>query len=691
MASLRTEIIALERYKHNYEDEKEKSDINEKKSEELLAGEKARFFDVEKELKAVSDELKAMKEKNDREQQENGREKLEIEELRQVIARLEDEKETEAAKAQTLREDEEKRIEKEEKEREKEIMEREKEIKERENEDKKREMEVTLREKEEKKREMERESSTEHYLSEVKEWKLKHDALVTQLDDLRESHSIEVRDINLRNASLLTQIKDDNDVEIERIKSENYTKVQEIKGKVKAKMEEIKDQNTVKVQMLNDLNNKLQEEVRLSAERILSLENRAGDGSASSSTDHQPSQQSVSAVGGALDRNAKTVTSIEIKDKSTEEMDREMEMDRRCEVLEIEVQGLKSLVDTLQKDLQASQTALSDALSSQSEGEKEFKKDGAREGLPESTSSSSSESEIRTLKEDNLTFQNQIQDLRKLQESTLQDLDSKMEELDLLRRKIEEDSDTAATVTAELTLKNTELSRFKGEMEGESSILRVKIAGLEAELSASLDKEQILCDSIAKLRAEVPLIRETVDSLEKESVALRKEGVEKSARIAELEETVRSIGEEIQDLRDFNSSEALQAEESRRARAQAEENATAAVACGAIEIAEIEKERQAERAAATATAAALSELRSQLEVSTQTVQEKEALLSALQAEVQEYLQAISERDASILTLKTLLQEEQVRAEGLVETAAALRDAVHAASSETELLRVRTIM
>ena len=64
MASLRTEITALERYKHNYEDENEKSDINEKKSEELLAGEKARFFDLEKELKAVSDELKAMNEKN---------------------------------------------------------------------------------------------------------------------------------------------------------------------------------------------------------------------------------------------------------------------------------------------------------------------------------------------------------------------------------------------------------------------------------------------------------------------------------------------------------------------------------------------------------------------------------------------------------------------------------------------------
>ena len=187
----------------------------------------------------------------------------------------------------------------------------------------------------------------------------------------------------------------------------------------------------------------------------------------------------------------------------------------------------------------------------------------------------------------------------------------------------------------------------------------------------------------------MPLIRETVDSSEKESVALRKEGVEKSARIAELEETVRSIGEEIQDLRDFNSSEALQAEESRRARAQAEESATAALACGAIEIAEKEKERQAEREAATATA--LFELRSQLEVSTQTVQEKEALLSALQAEVQEHLQAISERDASILTLKTLLQEEQVRAEGLVESAVALRDAVHTASSETELLRVRAVM
>jgi hypothetical protein len=689
MTSLRSDLAALKDLKQNFEKEKLEIVSIAEKSEEELALEKARFVDLEKEMKIVKDELKSIKEKDQREEQGNQKEKSEVEELRVLITRLEDEKETEAAKALALMVDEEKRKEKEEKEREMEQKEREKKEKE--------------REMEQKEREKERESLTKQHLSEVNELKLKHDALKTQLDELRQGHSIEVRNIDERNYLLLTQMKDDNDIEIERIKAENYTKVQEIKGKVKAKMDEIKDQNNIKVQMLNDLNQKLQDEARSSAEHILSLESRIGDDRASSSTDEQSAQHPASAVGDALDRVGKKVTSSEMEEEPAEEMDRDRETDRRCESLAIEIQDLKSLVGTLRDDLQASQTSLSEALSSQSKGEKKGEiergskkkgeKKGERKGGKEShpESPSSSEGECRVLKDEILTLHSQIQDLHKLQESAFQQLEGKTVELDSLQREIEEGRDTVTALTEELSQRNMELSRLKGEKEEESCLLKEKVAALGLELSASLAKERTLSETIDQLSAEVPLIRGTVDSLEKESVALRKDGAEKSARIAELEEAVRSAGDEIQDLRELNSSEVVQAEEFRRSRALAEEGASAAAACGAVEVAQREKERQAEREAATAAAAALSEVRAQLQLSTQTVEEKETLVRELQQQVLVHVQAISESDRSILKLQQQLQEEQVRAEGLVESAAALKDAVQAASSETELLRVSAVM
>jgi hypothetical protein len=675
MTSLRSEVAALKDLKQNFENEKLESVSIAEESEKELASEKARSVDLEKEMKVVKDELKSMKEKNQREEQGNQKEKSDVEELRLSITRLEDEKETEAAKAQALMEDEEKRKEKEEKE----------------------------REMEQKEREKERESLTKQHLSEVNELKLKHDALITQLDELRQGHSIEVRFIDERNHLLLTQMKDDNDIEIERIKAENYTKVQEIKGKVKTKMDEIKDQNNIKVQMLNDLNQKLQDEARSSAEHILSLESRIGDDRASSSTDEHSAQHPARAVGDALDRVGKKVTTSEMEEEPEEKMDRDRETDRRCELLAIEIQDLKSLVGTLRDDLQASQTSLSEALSSQSEGEKKGEKErgskkkgekkgerkGGKESHPESPSSS--EGECKVLKDEILTLHNQIQDLRKLQETAFQQLESKTVELDSLQREMEKSRGTVTALTEELAQRNTELSGLKGEKEEESCLLKEKVAALELELSASLAKERTLSETIVQLSAEVPLIKGTVDSLEKESEALRKDGVEKSARIAELEEAVRSAGDEIQDLRELNSSEVAQAEEFRRSRALAEESASAAAVCGAVEVAQREKEKQAEREAATAVAAALSEVRDQLQLSTQTVEEKETLVRELQQQVLVHVQAISESDRSVLKLKQQLKEEQIRAERLVDSTAALKDAVQAASSETELLRVTDVM
>jgi chromosome segregation ATPase len=675
MTSLRSEVTALKDLSQHFQNEKLKSEKIEEKSEKKLAAEKARFVDLEKEMKVVQDELNFMKEKNQGEVLGSQREKLEIDELRQLIAHLENEKETEAAKAQTLKDDEEKRKEKEKKESEKE--EKEREIK-----------------------EMERERATEHHLSELNEWKLKHDSLVIQLNKFREDHSIEVRDINQRNHHLLTKMKDDNDIEVERIKAENYTKVQEIKEKVKAKMDEIKDQNNIKVQLLNDLNQKLQEEARLSSERILSLESRIVDESASSSRVTQPAQQLVSAVGDAHDRAGKKVTSLETEEVPAEETERDRELDMRCEFLTVEVQDLHSLVGTLRDDLQASQTSLSDLLSSQREGERKGAKErgrkqtGDREGGNESNpeSTSSSESECRMLKEEILTFQNQILDLRKLQESAFQQLESKTEELDSLKGEIEGGRDAVAAVTEELAQRKKDLSELKGEKEEESRVLKEQVAALGLELSASLAKQRALSETIVQLDAEVLLIQETVDSLEKENVTLRKEGAEKSARIAELEEAVRSAGDEIQDLRESNSSDVVQAEELKRSIALAEESAKAAAACGAVEVVQREKERQAEREAATvAAAASLSEVTAQLKLSTQTVKEKEALVLELERQVQVHVEAICERDKIVISLKQQLQEEQVRAEGLVESTAALRDAVQAASSETELLRVTAVM